>query len=220
MDPFTSKDATQVVETARESFSDWYAFVICGFRTGMRLGELLALQWGDLDWQGSYMQIRRNLVRGKLTTPKNHQRRKIDMSRQLRAVLRLHLRRQRVQLFEYGLRPDWVFATSIRTPLDESNVRRMFNKILDKAELHRRGPHQMRHTFASLLLQAGEPITYVSKQLGHRDASITLRVYAHWLPDSSARRGVDRLDQPESVVQPLYRAVDRAGSKLRNRQIS
>jgi integrase len=51
--------------------------------------------------------------------------------------------------------------------------------ILDEAELHRRGPHQMRHTFASLLLAAGEPITYVSQQLGHRDPSITLRVYSH-----------------------------------------
>ena len=38
------------------------------------------------------------------------------------------------------------------------------------------------------------PITYVSQQLGHRDASITLRVYAHWLPDATADRGVDRLD--------------------------
>jgi integrase len=40
-------------------------------------------------------------------------------------------------------------------------VRKAFNRILDAAELRRRGPHQMRHTFASLLLAAGEPITYV-----------------------------------------------------------
>src|SRR5260370_32809562 len=48
--------------------------------------------------------------------------------------------------------------------------------------------------FAGLRLQAGEPITYVSRQLGHKDASITLRVYAHWLPDTTARKGIDRLD--------------------------
>ena len=52
----------------------------------------------------------------------------------------------------------------------------------------------MRHTFASLLLQAGVPITYVSRQLGHRDSAITLRVYAHWLPEAGAEKGVDRLD--------------------------
>jgi integrase len=73
-------------------------------------------------------------------------------------------------------RPDWVFPSISGTALDESNVRKAFNRVLDAAELHRRGPHQMRHTFASLLLAAGEPITYVSHQLGHRDPSITLRV--------------------------------------------
>ena len=140
------------------------------------------------------------------------------MSRQLRAVLRLHLRRQRVQLFERGLRrPEWVFCTSIGTQLDASNVRKVFNRILDKAELHRRGPHQMRHSFASWLLQRGEPITYVSRQLGHKDASITLRVYAHWLPDTSARRGVDVLD---AVASSLQEPAGSPRSTLPNRQIS
>jgi integrase len=73
-------------------------------------------------------------------------------------------------------RSDWVFASEVDTPLDDSNARKAFNAILDKAEFQRRGPHQMRHTFASLLLQAGEPITYVSHQLGHKDPAITPRV--------------------------------------------
>ena len=88
----------------------------------------------------------------------------------------------------------------------------MFNQILDKAELHRRGPHQMRHTFASLLLQAGVPITYVSQQLGHRDASITLRVYAHWLPDATADRGVDRLDDGATIRNLSATKALRAGA--------
>jgi len=58
----------------------------------------------------------------------------------------------------------------------------------------------MRHTFASLLLQEGAPIMYVSQQLGHRDASITLRVYAHWLPDASSHTLVNRLDDAASDV--------------------
>jgi integrase len=61
----------------------------------------------------------------------------------------------------------------------------------------------LRHTTATLLLQAGAPITYVSQQLGHADASITLRVYAHYLPDPS-RKDVDLLDaQPNATpAQP------------------
>jgi integrase len=58
----------------------------------------------------------------------------------------------------------------------------------------------MRHTFASLLLQEGAPITYVSQQLGHRDPSITLRVYAHWLPDAASATLVNRLDNAASDV--------------------
>jgi integrase len=81
-----------------------------------------------------------------------------------------------------------------------------FIAILEKADLHRRGPHQLRHSFASLLLQAGEPITYVSRQLGHKDSAITLKVYAHWLPDTSARKVVDSLDAGPSVAQPLHTA--------------
>ena len=58
----------------------------------------------------------------------------------------------------------------------------------------------MRHTFASVLLQEGAPITYVSQQLGHRDPSITLRVYAYWLPDASSATLVNRLDDTATAV--------------------
>jgi Phage integrase family len=92
------------------------------------------------------------------------------------------------------------------TPLDASNVRKALNHILDKGELHRRGPHQMRHTFASLLLQAGAPITYVSRQLGHKDSAITLRVYAHRLPESTAWKGVDCLDDARPSATPAQPA--------------
>jgi integrase len=69
--------------------------------------------------------------------------------------------------------------------------------------------HDLRHTYAKLLLQAGAPITYVSQQRGHRDASITLRVYAHYLPDAS-RREVDRLDALQPSATPAQPEADRA----------
>jgi integrase len=206
IDPFTRDEAAHLVDTAREYFAEWYPWVLCALRTGLRAGELLALQWGDIDWRGRFVQVQRNLVRGKLTTPKNHQVRRVDLSPQLRAVLRLWRRQKHAEWFNHGLlRPEWVFPSAAGTPLDESNVRKAFNQILDKAELHRRGPHQMRHAFASLLLRAGEPITYVSRQLGHKDSAITLRVYAHWLPDTTTRKGVDCLDESSpSVAQALH----------------
>lgn len=214
IEPFTSGEIADLLQLARERLPDLYPWVLCGLRTGMRAGELLALQWGDVNWRDSFLHVRRNLVRGQLTTPKNHQQRKVDLSRQLRAELRLWRRRQRAAWLKHGQPfPDWVFASVTGTALDESNVRKAFNRLLDAAGLDRRGPHQMRHTFASLLLQEGAPITYVSRQLGHRDASITLRVYAHWIPDVSRIKAVNLLDdaQPTATTAQPARAV---GSEL------
>jgi integrase len=206
IDPLNRVEAAELAHAARSRFPDWYPWLLCGLRTGLRLGELLALQWGDINWRGSYLRVRRNLVRGKLTTPKNHQQRRVDLSRQLRAELWLWRRRQRALWLKHGKPlPDWVFASVTGTALDEANVRKAFNRVLDAAGLHRRGPHQLRHTCASLLLQDGAPITYVSRQLGHKDASITLRVYAHWVPDGSTVKAVDLLDdaQPSATqTQP------------------
>ena len=164
------------------------------------------------------MNVQRGLVRGTLTTPKNHQRRRVDLSLQLRVALRRWRRQEyRAWLRKGRPRPDWVFASVTGTALDESNVRKALNRLLDAAGLHRRGPHQLRHTFASVLLQRGAPITYVSQQLGHKDAAITLRIYLHWLPHSGGNL-VDLLDDrhpaasqahPEPVVQRARVAVSR-----------
>jgi integrase len=192
--PFTRDEVATMLAVARTKFPEWYPWLLCGLRTGMRAGELLGLQWGDVNWRSGYVHVQRNIVRGLLTTPKNHQSRRVDLSHQLRVALRLWRRQQRREWFKMGRPfPAWMFASVTGTALDESNVRKAFNRILDAAELDHRGPHQMRHTFASLLLQEGAPITYVSRQLGHKDSAITLKVYAHWLPDLTSVRLVDRL---------------------------
>jgi integrase len=216
IDALSRNEAADLLETARVHFPDWYAWLLCGLRTGLRLGELLALQWGDIDWRGRFVHIERNLVDGTLTTPKNHQQRRVDLSMQLRAVLRLWRRQQRAAWLAVGRPlPPWVFPSVAGTALDGSNARKVLNQLLDKAELHRRGPHQMRHTFASLLLQAGAPITYVSRQLGHKDPSITLRVYAHWLPEATSERGVDRLDETQPSATPAQPAARAVGDERR-----
>jgi integrase len=90
-----AQDARHLVAVALGQFPDWHPWVLCGFRTGLRLGELLGLQWSDVDWCGSFVLVRRNIVPGQLTTPKNHQRRRVDLAQHLRAVLRLWRRQQR-----------------------------------------------------------------------------------------------------------------------------
>ena len=177
----------------------------------MRLGELLELQWGDINWRGSYVEVRHAFVGGVVTTPKNHQRRRVELSRQLRAELLLWRRRERAAWLKRGRpAPPWLFASVSGTRLDPSNVRKAFDRVLSAARMHQRGPHQMRHTCASLLLQHGAAITYVARQLGHRDASTTLRIYAHWLPDASRTRAVDLLDGTRPAATPAQPAAAEA----------
>src|SRR5262249_42005316 len=70
--PLTWPEADKFLTAVARKFPDFYVFFLMALRTGMRLGELLAVQWGDIDLNGRFIEVRRNLVSGKLTSPKNH----------------------------------------------------------------------------------------------------------------------------------------------------
>ena len=78
--------------------------------------------------------------------------------------------------------------------LDGANVRKIMMRILKKANLPLHlTPHCLRHTYASLMLQQGEPVPYVQRQLGHASIQLTVDTYGKWLPMES-QAAVDRLD--------------------------
>ena len=162
----------------------------------MRLGELLGLQWGDIDFNGRFIEVRRNLVAGRETTPKSGKTRRVDMSTQLTETLRSLLIARKAEALKkgWGKVPDWVFCNEFGGPLDGDNLRhRVFYKILSKAGLRRVRFHDLRHTFASLLLQQNESPAYVKEQLGHASIQVTVDVYGHLIPGAN-RQAVDRLD--------------------------
>jgi integrase len=121
----------------------------------MRLGELLGLQWGDVDFRGRFLEVRRNQVAGWTTTPKNGKTRRVDMSGQLTDALRTLLitRKEETLCKAWGEMPAWVFCNEEGRPLDGDNLRhRVFYKVLERAGLRRIRFHDLRHTFASLLI--------------------------------------------------------------------
>ena len=90
--------------------------------------------------------------------------------------------------------PDWVFCNEAGRPLDGDNLRhRVFYKVLAQAGLRRIRVHDLRHTFASLLIQNGESLAYVKDQLGHSSIQVTVDIYGHLIPGAN-RAAVDRLD--------------------------
>ena len=191
----TGEDLARLL-TAAAHFPDWSPFVLLLALTGLRLGEAVALQWGDLDLETRRADIRRNIVDGKVTTPKSGKSRRVDLSARLAAALRAHQARRAATALEAGtgeLVP-WLFAGASGKPIDPDNFRkRVWPKILTKAKLPTMRIHDLRHTFASLLIQQGESLAYVQAQLGHHSISVTVDTYGHLVPGGN-RAAVDRLD--------------------------
>ncbi len=201
IDPYTREEVALLLRAAREHAPEWYPWLLCALRTGLRLGELRALQWGDIDWRNRFIVVSRNFVEGSMTTPKNGKTRRVDLSSQLRTRLRLWRFQQREAWFKRGLSlPDLVFPSAARTPHDDSKIRKALLAIITRADVRRRASmvHVLRHTFASLLIQQGESLVYVKEQMGHSSIQVTVDVYGHLVPGGN-RQAVDRLDDVASL---------------------
>lgn len=159
--------------------------------TGLRRGELLGLQWNDLDWGTGKLQVRRQLQRvvGKglvFNEPKTAAgRRPITVGQTDLAQLQQHRKRQlEERLFagcswqDHGL----IFASAVGTPLDPRNVFRDFKNLLKTADLPDIRFYDLRHTAATLMLQQRVHPKVVQERLGHSTISMTLDTHSHVLP--------------------------------------
>lgn len=195
--PFSWEEKAAFEEAIQEHFPRYYPLFLCALRTGMREGELIALQPGDIDFQGGFIEVKRNSVRGDITSPKNGKIRRVDMSSQLDSVLNSHLTQRKRETLKKGWTetPEWLFYNEDGKMVDVSNLRkRVFYKCLEKSGIRRITLHQLRHTYATLRIQAGHNIADVSKQLGHSSIKITVDTYFHYMPGTSSTE-VNDLDQ-------------------------
>ena len=200
---FSRDELALFLETAKNEALAYYPLFLCLARTGLRIGEAIGLQCGDLDFAGFGIEVRRNIVKGRVGTPKNGRTRRVDMSQQLAQVLRGEIANRKAQLLRLGKSADelgnlWLFQSGAGGPLDDSKVRKVLARLLAKAGLPRRNLHSLRHSFASLLIQNGESLAYVRDQLGHSSIQITVDTYGHLVPGGN-RRAVNRLDDGNKV---------------------
>lgn len=146
--------------------------------TGLRQGELLGLQWADIDWNSRQLHVRRAWREGAFVEPKTATSyRRVDLP----AFLVLALKTWRLQCPKGE--HDLVFPNGAGNPESHANLlQRGFYPALRRAGLRKIRFHDLRHTFASLLLSNGEDVVRVSRLLGHPSPNITLGVYAHMLP--------------------------------------
>jgi integrase len=159
--------------------------------TGCRIGELLALEWVDVDWGGRAIVIRRALKHGKLigSTKGDETGRRLDLGPSLTQALRDH----QAVAAEYGAATRLVFPAPTG---GYDNAKRLLDRE-NRPTLERAGlrlsivNHELRHTAAAVWLSLGFPMEYVRRQMGHRDIATTIRNYGHLertlIPDAALR---------------------------------
>ena len=182
---WSADEARRFLEAAQGHWL-WPLFALA-LATGMRLGELLGLPWEQVDLDSGALTVLHQLQRvdgsWRLVPPKSRQSRR---SLPLTPLARTALLRQRAQQEAWRAAPDWrgnpwglVFTTRLGTPLDARNVNRAFAQLVEQAGVPRVRFHDLRHTAASLALEAGADLKTVSALLGHSQISVTADYYAH-----------------------------------------
>lgn len=179
INPLLFEEVEKVVNYAQEN-DPWFANVlIVACFTGMRTGELLALEWCDVDFQNNKISINKSIRKGLLSTPKTQGSvREIDMLPPVKEAL-LKLKND----------TKWVFVCSY-TGVGLHNSTHMLKKwkrTLKACGLEYRTFYETRHTFASIMISKGENILWVSAMLGHTQTSMTLNRYSKYRDDKQER---------------------------------
>ena len=212
--PLTRAEVARLLDMTKARLPRYFPLFLCAVRTGLRMGELLALQWGDIDWQGRFLEVQRNYTRLRLTTPKSGESRRVDMSRELGQTLKDLHTEQQIEAAARGWKdfPPWVFTSETGGLLHPNNLRdRVFYGLLQRAGLWKIRFHDLRHTFASLLLQQGESLIYVKEQMGHSSIQVTVDLYGHLIPGGN-KQAVDRLDSIPEMDEEQGKSATNAWS--------
>ncbi len=201
----TAEEAARLVEAARAT--PYYAVIALGLATGLRRGELLGLQWGDIEFERSTLHVVRSLAH----VPNGQTRAqqvKTESSRRIvalspNAVLLLRAHREQVEAVQAKAggqlkAKDFVFSHPTGKPFPPDTVSKAFRRIAKAAGIDDARLHSLRHSHASILLNAGANLKDVSTRLGHSSIAITADIYAHPSAERQAEIAA-RFDEALSV---------------------
>lgn len=192
--PWEPGEAAAFLEAAQGA--RLYPFFHLALATGMRGGELLGLQWADVDLTAGTLTVRHTYTRtpdgpmlAEPKTPRSH--RTVTLDPETVAVLEQRQRQWRAERAlaasaELWQGTDFVFAATDGRPVSHTWARKQLARIADAAGVRRIRLHDLRHTYATLALRAGVQAHVVSERLGHSRVSITMDVYAGVLQEQRA----------------------------------
>lgn len=194
INPLDDQQAEALLIQAQTFKGGWYPVLLCALRTGIRVGEMQALKWADVDFKARVINIVQSFWRGHFNKPKNGRTRRVDITPHLAEILKSHKTDQKKAALKGGYRfSKYVFANPVGNMLNRETYRKALNRALKGAGLEKIRIHDLRHTYATIRLLRGHNIGDVSYQLGHSSIKITFDTYGHWIP-GKFKNEVDDLD--------------------------
>lgn len=179
IEPLKESEAVLLLESSKGYGPDIHTFFVTAVHTGMRLGELSALKWSDIDYNSKFIWVKRSYRRGRITTPENGKSRKVDMSETLISALRLLETKRKKEALKSGFEmPELIFHRNGKA-YPQNFMAKVLKRILKKAKMREIRFHDLRHSYASILLSRGVSPVYVKNQLGHSSVEITVDIYCH-----------------------------------------
>lgn len=180
--PFTPDEIERILKELPPQGQNLIQFAVW---TGLRTSELIALEWGDIDWKKELVRVRRACV-NKITKQPKTMAGERDVK--LFPPALDALRQQKPFSFLANARVFLNPRTNQPWDTDGQIRKTLWEPALKKAGVVYRNPYQTRHTYASTLLSAGENPLWVAQQMGHKDWGMIRKRYGRWIPevDSSA----------------------------------
>ena len=181
--------------------TDLYLPVFLCVTVGLRRGEMLALRWDDIDFYNKLLKVRHNTVRGEkgyiIKVPKSEAGiRDIAIGDEVLDELRQARAPYTMDAFTYGAgfqNLGFVVRQDDETPYKPDSMTQKWERFLEESGLPKIRRHDLRHSNATALIQAGVNPRVVQQRLGHSDVSITLNTYTHVLPEMDAA-AADKID--------------------------
>lgn len=185
VDPFTVEEQAAILEAAEGQAKNLIQFAMW---TGLRTSEYVALNWSDIDFDAGTISVNKAQTQAAKKPEPNKTasgKRTVKMLPMARAALE----NQKQHTFEKGIEVFQNPRHLERWTGDQPIRKTMWIPIIEQSGVNYRRPYQMRHTYASMMLSAGESPIWVAQQMGHKDWTMIAKIYGRWMPDADPNAG-------------------------------